>query len=129
MRLALVMSVEVTMRAGRGSPAAWMRISARRRVQEVTMVQRSGGRLASRSDRAGQGDDACEIGDFAALDFAILSVVIGVGQIVAHRGETRAAVGASDNFFGIESVLKSPLMPDALDGRRGVDEHSVEVKE
>jgi len=87
------------------------------------------GKAGEQGDRAGQGDDACEVGDFTAFDFAIFDGVVGVGQVVADRGEAGTAVGAGDDFFGIESVFDGPLMPDAIDGGSGVDEDSVEVEE
>src|ERR1700679_4265903 len=88
-----------------------------------------GRKAGEQKDRAGQGDDSCEVRDFAALDFAILGVVVGVRQVVAHGGEAGAAVGVGNNFFRIESVLECPLMPHASDGGRGVDEDAVEVEE
>ena len=62
-----------------------MRTSASRRVQEVTMVQRSSGRLASRLQRTRQRDDTFKVFDLAPLDLAILGLVISVGQIVFNR--------------------------------------------
>ena len=122
----LVISVEVMNFAGHGRPAALIRTSAKRRVQEVTMVQRSGGILASRSR---EGDDAFEIFDFAALDFAILGGVVGVGQVFADGGEAGASVSFGDDLLGIEAVFERPTGPYAGHGGSGIDEDTIEVEE
>jgi hypothetical protein len=68
-------------------------------------------------ERAGEGDYAFDVFDFAALDFAIFGVVVGVGEEFADGGEAGAAVGLADDFVGNEAVFIRPDGPDA--GYRG----------
>jgi hypothetical protein len=52
-----------------------------------------------------------------------------MGKKFADRRETGAAMGASNNFVGVESVLDGPATPDARDCGRGIDEDSVHIEE
>ena len=88
-----------------------------------------GGKAGEQIERAGERDDSVEVFDFAALDFVVLGFMIGVGKIFAHGREAGAAMGAGDDFFGIESVLDGPAAPDAGDGGSGIDQDSVQVEE
>ena len=124
------MSLEVINLFGNGRPAALMRTSASGRVQEVTIVQRSSGRLASKFERAGKRDHPFKVFDFAAFDFAILDFVIGVREIFADGRKAGASVGARRRLRQDRIRARSAqLAPDAGDGGSGVDEDSVHVEE
>ena len=80
-------------------------------------------------ESAGEGNHACDVFDFAALDFAIFGGVIGVGKEFAYGGDAGAAVGLAYDFLGDEAVLGGPLGPNARDGGGGIDQDAVEIEE
>jgi hypothetical protein len=80
-------------------------------------------------ERAREGNYAIDVFDFAALDFAIFGVVIGVRQEFADGGEARATVGLADDIIGDEAVFVGPDGPDTGDCGGGVDEHAIEIEE
>jgi hypothetical protein len=78
---------------------------------------------------AGQRNDSFHVGDFAALNFAILGFVIRVGKEFADRGDAGAAVGHSYNFVRIEPVFARPTRPDAGDSGCRIHKNAVQIKE
>src|SRR5260370_639526 len=88
-----------------------------------------GGKRLQKFQRAGEGNYAFHVFDFAAFDLAILRVVIGVGKQLANGGDAGPAMRLAHEFVGHEAVLRGPFCPHARDGGGGVDEHAVEVKE
>ena len=62
-----------------------------------------------------------EICHLAAFDFSILLLVIGVGEIIPHRGQTWPAVRPGNDFFRVKSVLNRPLPPDPCHGWSGIN--------
>ena len=78
---------------------------------------------------AGERNYAVDIFDFAALDFAIFGIVVGMGEELADSGEAGAAVGLADDFFGDEAVFVGPDGPDARDRGGGVHQDAVEIEE
>src|SRR6266851_5042405 len=88
-----------------------------------------GGKRLQKLQRAGEGNYAFHVFDFAAFDLAIFRIVIGVGKQLANGGDARPAVRLAHDFVGHEAVLRGPFCPYARDGRSGVHEHAVEVKE
>ena len=80
-------------------------------------------------ERTRQRDNAFEVFNLLALDFAILGVGVDVGKILANGGDAGTSVRVFDNFIWIETVLDRPSSPDARDGGSGVEENSIHVEE
>jgi hypothetical protein len=76
-------------------------------------------------ERAGEGNYAVGVFDFAALDFAIFGFMIGVGQEVADGGDTGAAMSLANDLVGDEAVLVGPDGPDASNGGSGVNQDAI----
>ena len=90
---------------------------------------RACGELLQEFGSARKRHHAIGIFDFATLDFAVFCYVIGVREEVANRAQARTAVGAADDFDGVETMFVGPTAPDTGDSGSGVDEDAVEVEE
>jgi hypothetical protein len=67
--------------------------------------------------------------DLPALHLAIFGLVIGVREEFAKRDHAGPPVSAADDLFRYEAVEQRPPAPATSDGRSGIDQHSVEIKQ
>jgi hypothetical protein len=70
---------------------------------------------------ARQRHDTFEIGHLAAFDFSILLLMIGVGEVISHGGQTGPAMRLGDDFLWIKSVFKRPFSPYPCHCRSGIN--------
>ena len=78
---------------------------------------------------AGERYHAFKICHLTAFYFSILLLVVGVREVLTHRGQTRPAVRPGDNLFGVKSVFKRPSSPDPCHCRGGIDQDPVHVEQ
>jgi hypothetical protein len=74
---------------------------------------------------AGEGNDANDVFDFAALDFTIFGFMVSVREEFADGGEAGAAVGLADDLVGDKAVFVGPDGPDAGDSGSGVYQDAI----
>jgi len=70
--------------------------------------------------RTGQRNDVFYVGDFAALDFAILRSMIRIGEEFANRGDAGTPVRFLYDFVGVETMFVRPARPGAGHRWRGI---------
>jgi hypothetical protein len=67
--------------------------------------------------------------NFAAFHFEVLGLMVGVREIVAYGRNAGTSMRSTNNVIGIESVPDCPPRPNASNGRRGVDQHAIQVEQ
>src|SRR5690349_14901885 len=76
----------------------------------------------------GQSDDACDVFDLTTLDLPVFHFMVSMRKEFPHRREARSPVRAGNCSLRIQAVLNGPLTPDSFDGRRRIDQHTIEVE-
>lgn len=82
-----------------------------------------------KGERAGQGNYAFEILNFAALDFAIFRGVVGMGKVFADGGQAGAALGSARDLLRVKAMFERPPCPHPGYGGRGVNEHAIQIEQ